>query len=53
MTYVAQFLKAYPEAGEDPAVSLISNDLYCENFLILVRTYALLISFFNCLLSRD
>lgn len=21
MTYVAQFLKAYPEAGEDPAVS--------------------------------
>ena len=22
MTYVAQFLKAYPEAGEDPAVSL-------------------------------
>ena len=22
MTYVAQFLKAYPEAGEDPSVSL-------------------------------
>lgn len=30
MTYVAQFLKAYPEAGEDPAVSglnlMSSND---------------------------
>lgn len=22
MTYVAQFLKAYPEAGEDPAVRI-------------------------------
>lgn len=25
MTYVAQFLKAYPEAGEDPSVSNISG----------------------------
>jgi len=27
MTYVAQFLKAYPEAGEDPAVSKTSQTL--------------------------
>lgn len=30
MTYVAQFLKAYPEAGEDPAVSRLINNYTCH-----------------------
>lgn len=31
MTYVAQFLKAYPEAGEDPAVSRFMSSSHKKN----------------------